>query len=79
MSNQDYFSNDSFCYAFRYLSGQIDCDLVGKSEASVRERVLKEHMGWRYEHPGRYPQDEKWQELKSFGEIVQVSISVIDA
>jgi len=58
--------------------GEIDCDSVGESPVVVRERMLKEYMGWRYEHPERYPHNEKWNELKAFGAIVPVSISVIE-
>lgn len=67
------------CYAFLSSAGEIDCDSVGESPGVVRERMLKEFMGWRYKHPGRYPRGEKWEELKAFGSVVRVSISVVDA
>lgn len=66
-------------YAFRYGSGQIECDSVAESPAAVRERMLRDHMGWRYEQPKRYSHDEKWENLLTYGSVVPVSIKVVDA
>lgn len=52
---------------------------IGETPGIVRDRMLEGVMGWRYEHPDRYPHDEAWQRILETGTVVKVSVTEIDA
>lgn len=65
------------CFAFTYDGYEVELDTIARTEDSVRLLVLKSCMGWRFDHPERYDQDEAWNHLQSHGRIVQVEITVV--
>ena len=67
------------CYAFRESRGVLDIESIGETPDIVRDRMLEGVMGWRYEHPDRYPHEEKWQRILETGTVVKVSVTEIDA
>lgn len=48
-------------------------------EENVRIKYLEMCMGWRFQHPDRYNQDDEWKRLLGYGSIVPVLVSVVDA
>lgn len=67
------------CYAFQENSGKIDLDSIAETEDGVRIKCLEGYMGWRFEHPDRYDQDEEWRRLLTFGKVVPVIVVPRDA
>lgn len=61
-------------FAFMEADGSIDLDSISDCEDGVKLRVLENSMGWRFQHPERYNQDEAWENLLEFGKIVNVSV-----
>lgn len=66
------------CYAFRESSGSVEIASVGETPAVVRERMLEACLGWRYKYPYRYSHDDEWTEILKSGEVVRVSVSVVE-
>lgn len=62
-------------YAFQEVNGTIDLDSVGETAEQVREKLLAAVMGWRFNHPTRYPHAVEWARLLSFGKVVPVSVT----
>lgn len=62
-------------YAFQELNGTIDLDSVGETAEQVREKLLAAVMGWRFNHPDRYPHAVEWARLLTFGKVVPVSVT----
>ena len=67
------------CYAYRELNGEIDLDSISDTPENVRLKYLEMCMGWRFTHPDRYNHDEEWQRLLTYGSVVPVRVSVVDA
>ena len=59
-------------YAYKDTQG-IDIDIIGKSPEVVKDRLLREYLGWRYD----YPEDceRMWTRLQKYGKIVEVEIT----
>lgn len=68
-------SSASRCYAFMESNGTIDFDSIAETEDAVRRKMLGESMGWRFEHPDRYSQDDEWKRLLTFGKVIPVVVS----
>lgn len=66
--------NDLHCYAWRETDGTVDVDTISDTPDNVRLKYLEMCMGWRFEHPDRYNQDEEWERSQAYGSIVQVSV-----
>ena len=66
------------CYAFREHSGEIDLDAISETPDNVRLKYLTSCMGWRFQHPDRYSQDEEWQRVLTFGSVVPVLVTRTD-
>ena len=58
-------------YAWKDEKG-VDIDTFGTTHQRVKDRVLMQHLGWRYDHADL---EEKWKELRRYGAIVKVRIS----
>lgn len=67
------------CYAYRENSGEIDVDSISSTPDNVRLKYLESCMGWRFHHPDRYDHEEEWQRLLTFGSVVPVVVSMVDA
>lgn len=65
---------DLACYGFVEHSGAILLHSLGESPEMVRENMLENCLGWRYEHPDRYNHDESWQRLLKTGEVVELEV-----
>ena len=59
-------------YAYKDEDG-IDLDTIGDSPKLVKDRLLREYLGWRYD----YPEDHEgmWAILQKHGKIVEVEIT----
>lgn len=66
------------CFAFRELDGTINLDSIADTIESVRFNVLEVSMGWRFNHPSRYSQDEEWGRMLTYGKVVPVSVTTKD-
>jgi len=64
------------CFAYREADGTIALDSISDTPENVRLKYLALCMGWRFEHPERYSQDEAWQRLLTFGKVVPVVVMV---
>jgi len=69
----------SHCYAYCESNGTIDIDTISDTPDNVRIKYLEMCMDWRFGHPDRYNQDEEWQRLLQYGNVVPVSVSLRDA
>ena len=58
-------------YAYKDEYG-IDLNNIDDSPKEVKDRLLREHLGWRYD----YPEDRErmWTTLQKYGKIVEVEI-----
>ena len=65
-------------YAFRHSDGTIDLDTIAKTPGVVRDLLLQDAMGWRFDHPERYDQDATWQRWLQHGRVVEVEITRVD-
>jgi hypothetical protein len=60
-------------------SGEIDLDSISEDIEGVRINKLESHMGWRFQYPERYSQDDKWEYLlRLFGRVVPVDVTVVE-
>lgn len=64
------------CYAFLDSRGEIDLDSIAETEDDAKLKTLEGVMGWRFQYPDRYDQDEAWNNILKYGKIVAVSVSV---
>lgn len=67
---------ETTAFAFRSTSGEIDVDSVSESVDRLKEKMLSELMGWRYEHPALYSRETAWKRVLETGTIVQVTVAV---
>lgn len=65
------------CYAFLESGGTPDIESMSDTPEGVRDRMLEQCMGWRYEHPDRYSQVEAWNQIRETGRIVKVAVLVL--
>jgi len=66
------------CYAYRENGGDLDLDSISDTPENVRLKYLQSSMGWRFEHPDRYDQNEAWKRVLEHGNIVSVAVSVVE-
>ena len=59
-------------YTYKDTQG-IDIDTIGKSPEVVKDRLLREYLGWRYD----YSEDRErmWTRLQKYGKIIEVKIT----
>lgn len=63
-------------FAYQENDGTIDLDSISDSIGSVKYKVLEGCMGWRFRYPDRYNQDEEWQRILTYGNVIEVSVSL---
>ena len=58
-------------YAYKDEGG-IDLDAIGSSSEVVKDHLLREYLGWRYD----YSEDRErmWTRLQKYGKIIEVKI-----
>jgi len=66
---------ETSCYVYVDDDG-IDIDSAGESIEHVKQNMIKETMGWRYEYPDKYSHDEEWQRLLKYGSVKKAKITV---
>ena len=59
-------------YAYRDEDG-IDLDTIGDSPKEVKDRLLREYLGWRYDYPEN--RERMWETVQKHGKIVEVEIT----
>lgn len=64
------------CHGFGLVdkNGHLEFDSLADTEANVRTKYLELCMGWRFEHPDRFSQDEAWERILKFFTVVPVVI-----
>ena len=67
---------ETTAFAFQSTSGEIDIDSVSESVDRLKEKMLPEVMGWRYDYPERYSRETAWERVLETGTIVQVTVAV---
>lgn len=68
--------NQLHCFAYREANGTIDIESIAETVDNVKWKMLESSMGWRFEHPERYNQEEQWKKLLAYGEVVPVVVSL---
>ena len=63
-------------YAFQPNREPIDRGSIGDTPEIVKDNVLRETMGWRYDNPSRFCRDEAWARIAKQGRIVSIRIEV---
>ena len=52
----------------------LDLESIAETPELVRDRYLRESMGWQFDYPERYNQDEEWERVLNYGQVVKVLI-----
>jgi len=71
-------STEANCWAFRESNGDIDIDSASETPEGVRLKCLQMCMGWRFDHPDRYPHEEEWAKLLKLGSVVPLITTEIN-
>jgi hypothetical protein len=68
---------DSYsAFAFKNNDGSVELWTVNESPEEVRDQMLQDTMGWRYNHSDKYPHEQKWAQLLETGKVVEVVVTV---
>ena len=59
-------------YAYKDEGG-IDLDTIGSSSEVVKDRLLRECLGWRYDY--LKDRERMWTRLQKYGKIIEVEIT----
>ena len=65
------------CFVYVDDEQGIDVDSVAETPESVRDKYLRESMGWRYDYPERCDQDEAWGEVLRYGKVVTAIVETV--
>jgi|LakMenE18May11ns_1017448.scaffolds.fasta_scaffold9406442_2 hypothetical protein len=63
------------CFAYQDSTGQLDLDSIAESVDRVRNKMLADSMGWRYEYPDGH--DAQWNLLLQHGKVVEVVVLIV--
>ena len=61
------------CYAYVDEKG-IESNSVGATPEITKEKILREHLGWRYEYSK--DKEQEWELLLKYGEIKEIEILI---
>ena len=62
-------------HAYKNEDG-IDLGTISSSPKEVKDRLLREYLGWRYDYPEN--RERMWTTLQKYGKIVEVEITECD-